>query len=953
MGTPEEELLADKACGPGGECLPGYVCDPGTNTCVPAGTPIGGTGGTSTGVGGSPTGTGGGTSTGGGTGGGTAGGGGSGGCTSVADCPAPPNSCQIAFCLGGECGTTAEPAGTEAAPSEQTDGDCQVLLCDGLGNSEPQNDDTDLPDDGSECTDDVCNSGTPSNPPLPLGTACGTSGTCDGAGSCTECQVPSDCTSLPPNDECQQRTCTSGACGQSFTAVNTPITAQTAGDCQSVVCDGSGSITSIDDDSDTPFDDNDCTDDVCTTGTPSNPPLADGTPCGTGGTFTCDGAGSCRGCTSPTDCQGTDTFCRTRTCESFTCGFDYTPQGTALPGADQILGNCLEEQCDGSGGVQGVPDATDVPADDGNECTDETCVSGSPQHPPLPLNTACTQGGSYCDGAGDCVECNSPDQCTNQGTVCQDATCDSNACGLEDVANGTPAPPAAQTPGDCVRLTCDGSGGTNDVTDPGDLPVDGNDCTDDVCTGQVPSNPPLPSGTPCVGGGTCDGSGNCSTAGANGYPCTTGTQCTSGFCVDRVCCESACGDLCEACSSPKTGMADGLCEEVIAGQDPDLECTGNDTCNGAGACAFQCGQDPDPPGGTCPSECTGGCLAGTCIIDCNSPNECTSQQLDCPAGFRCEVQCGGNNACGSATINCPDRYACEVLCTKGCASLAINCSTGVCAVSCSTASDCSSIALSCGVNGCVATCNGSDVVSANCGTSCACDDCLAADGEPCASAAACTNGYCPTADGVCCDTACDGTCEACLASKTGGTDGVCANIPDGDDPDDECLLSRICDGTGSCRSFRDGEPCSSGLQCESLNCPPQDDVCCDTACDGTCEACLASKTNGTDGTCAPIPQDDDPDDECLAADTCDGSGSCQLKENGDTCSAGTECQSGHCPADDGVCCDTDCNGPCRACTNADTGGNEGQCGNVSYGLDPTDDCTDPQVCDGTGSCVTP
>mgnify|MGYP007113693614 CR=1 FL=1 len=35
---------------------------------------------------------------------------------------------------------------------------------------------------------------------------------------------------------------------------------------------------------------------------------------------------------------------------------------------------------------------------------------------------------------------------------------------------------------------------------------------------------------------------------------------------------------------------------------------------------------------------------------------------------------------------------------------------------------------------------------------------------------------------ICCDAACDTTCEACLASKTNGTDGVCGYIPSGDDP---------------------------------------------------------------------------------------------------------------------------------------------------------------------------
>ena len=46
--------------------------------------------------------------------------------------------------------------------------------------------DVDLPDDGNQCTDDVCAAGVPSNPPLASGTTCRQSGgtQCDGAGAC-------------------------------------------------------------------------------------------------------------------------------------------------------------------------------------------------------------------------------------------------------------------------------------------------------------------------------------------------------------------------------------------------------------------------------------------------------------------------------------------------------------------------------------------------------------------------------------------------------------------------------------------------------------------------------------------------------------------------------------------------------------------------------------------------
>ncbi len=65
------------------------------------------------------------------------------------------------------------------------------------------------------------------------------------------------------------------------------------------------------------------------------------------------------------------------------------------------------------------------------------------------------------------------------------------------------------------------------------------------------------------------------------------------------------------------------------------------------------------------------------------------------------------------------------------------------------------------------------------------------DGQPCSADDECTNGVC--ADGVCCDRACDGSCEACAASLTGGADGTCAPVTDHTDPDADC--AGACPGT--------------------------------------------------------------------------------------------------------------------------------------------------------------
>jgi len=66
-----------------------------------------------------------------------------------------------------------------------------------------------------------------------------------------------------------------------------------------------------------------------------------------------------------------------------------------------------------------------------------------------------------------------------------------------------------QTPGDCQSRRCDGEGGYMNMPDNSDVPVDGAQCTSDVCTEGVPSNPPAPINTPCTqnGGTVCDGAG--------------------------------------------------------------------------------------------------------------------------------------------------------------------------------------------------------------------------------------------------------------------------------------------------------------------------------------------------------------------------------------------------------------------------------------------------------------
>jgi hypothetical protein len=189
----------------------------------------------------------------------------------------------------------------------------------------------------------------------------------------------------------------------------------------------------------------------------------------------------------------------------------FTPSGTPLPAVGQTPGDCQVLECDGDGGTVPAVDDTDVPVD-GNACTADVCTNGVPSNPGLSAGAPCAQsGGTECDGIGDCVQCLAEGECPGQDTACATRTCAAGACGVSFASPGTPLPAAQQTSGDCQVLECDGNGGTMPAVDDTDVPVDGDQCTADVCTKGVPSNPSLPEGTPCTqsGGEVCDPNAKC------------------------------------------------------------------------------------------------------------------------------------------------------------------------------------------------------------------------------------------------------------------------------------------------------------------------------------------------------------------------------------------------------------------------------------------------------------
>ncbi len=148
----------------------------------------------------------------------------------------------------------------------------------------------------------------------------------------------------------------------------------------------------------------------------------------------------------------------------------------------------------------------------------------------------------------------------------------------------------------------------------------------------------------------------------NGATCTMGSQCASGFCIDGVCCNSACAggtQDCQACSQLAGAPADGTCAPLGAGAacgsgaDPS-HCIAGGTCNGTTA---TCNDTPasstvvcDPSGNA--SQCIAayqcdGQTAGSCPtinpILMSSPNSCEMDMGmapmggSTPSGCQCQV----------------------------------------------------------------------------------------------------------------------------------------------------------------------------------------------------------------------------------------------------------------------------------------------------------------------------
>ena len=636
------------------------------------------------------------------------------------------------------------------------------------------------------------------------------------------------------------------------------------------------------------------------------------------------------------------------------CTTDGLSECSAMEASSEVC-NGVDDDCDG--------DVDEATCDDGNPCTEDSCVEDEGcTYTPL-VDVECLDGdpctvADHCEN-GECV--GSPVTC-NDDNVCTDDSCDgAGGCLFAPLPNLCDDGDACTVGDVCADGMCVGS--VTLVCD------DNNPCTDDACgeTGCVftANESGCDDGSACTSGDACEG-GEC--AGAV-LSCDDDNPCTFDGCDPILGCVNdahtlPCDDG-DACTIQDT-CADGACASGAAMSCEDGNACTEDACQN-GQCAFISKDGPCDDGIACTTSDV--CQSGSCVgsaLDCDDNNLCTTDFCDpstgcvslanavpcddgdvCTIGDMCE---NAGCAAGENSISCEDGNPCtDDSCAPqtGCVFIA---NTDPCDDnnSCTTNDTCKA-----------GNCSGLGNLACDDGNACTVDSCLpdggcdhvitagvCDDGDACTMADTCVNGECVSGNLLGCDdgnpctdeTCLDGNCvfsanenpcddgNACTIDAQ-CTDGSCLGVEslNCDDfnncTDDMCKPDSGCVHTANEQVCNDGDPCTLGDVCAQGACQAgQKPLSCDdgnSCTDDGCEPGIGCTFTGNDAAC-----DDgnacSVDDQCVDGwctfttvlacddgnpctdDTCDAQSGCAALFNEAPCSDDDLCSVGD-ACKDGAC----------------------------------------------------
>jgi len=460
--------------------------------------------------------------------------------------------------------------------------------------------------------------------------------------------------------------------------------------------------------------------------------------------------------------------------------------------------------------------------------------------------------------------------------------------------------------------------------------------TGSIIPSATPTNTPAAAGKPCTADDDCSGGNVCS--------------------PDGVCCDNRCDGTCESCLEAHTGAADGTCAAIVAGDDPQGECTdGNtctvDSCDGARGCqavpasnGTSCG-DPTDDACSAPDTCDG---TGVCRTNdrslgtaCGAPGTACEPQDTCDGAGNCQDNgfAPTGYTCGSPDTECSQQDTCDGAGQCQPHHLPLGSSCGDLASACKNADYCDGNG-SCADGGAVAAGTHCGLAATECSGQDTCDGAGACQPNHLGPEVSCG----PPANECTNAGSCDGTGRCTVEFLPAGS--ACGS------PGTECSAQDTCDGSGTCMDnhLNPGSPCGDA----GSECTIQD------SCDSQGQ-CVDNGYRAVGTICG------DPATECSEQDTCDGGGNCQVHDliagapcgsalatdctAPDTCNGAGACQANHAPVD------SDCGDAGNDCTNQDKCNGDGACidnGYISAGSacgDLSDTtCTDPDTCNGTGTC---